>query len=96
MSEVTSDTEGTKMSVFIRRRIKTQPILQLKNIRSHREDDMLVKCSDCGQLIKKKLFQLHSVSHIGRVVDCEEATIGMLDAIRRNKRNPDRCPEEAF
>jgi hypothetical protein len=51
---------------------------------AHTENTKL--CPDCGQLIKKKCFATHSNSHVDRIVIGEEATIGMLDEIRRQKR----------
>jgi hypothetical protein len=70
--------------------------IQLKNVRSHRDDERLILCPDCGQQVKKKCFAAHAMSHMGRVVVGEETSIGMCDAVRKQNRDIKRfhCEED--
>jgi hypothetical protein len=88
--------EGTKLSSFIEKRHLQPHSNQLKNARSHKDDDRLYLCNDCGEAVKKKDLPQHRIGHLNEIVDGEAMTIGMLDNIRKSKRNPDSCPEDAF
>ena len=84
------------MNWFEALQLQKEQELRLKNVRSHKDDVKLVMCPDCGQLMKKKCLLVHSQSHVGRIVIGEEATIGMLDEIRRQKilAKTFDCPED--
>jgi hypothetical protein len=88
--------EATKLSSFIERRQLQLHSSQLKNVRSHKDDDKLYLCNDCGNYVKKKDLPQHRIDHMNEVVDGETMTIGMLDNIRHFKRHPSKCPEDLF
>jgi len=88
-------SEVTKLNFAEAQQLQNEQ-LQLKNVRSHKDDDNLISCPDCGQLMKKKCMLAHSQSHVGHLIVGEEVMVSYLDSVRKHKRDSKTfaCPED--
>ena len=93
--EVSLAKEGTKMNFEEAQQLQNKQ-LQLKNIRSTKDDDKLFLCNDCGDYVKKIDLPQHRIDHMNASADGEVNELSFLDNVRFHKRHPSKAPEDMF